>query len=175
WAAYTAALEANPLVVKVGLTSFVGFAVGDVLAQLVVEKTTKYDFARTARLASFGLLIHGTTSHFFYGKLDSLIKGTTSAAVAKKVAVDQLFWNPCFGVMFLGYMGAIKRDLWTSVKGSRVAAPSAAGPFARGTVVDARWTVWPLANAINFKRVPSAQRVLYINSVQIFYNCFLSI
>ena len=37
------------------------------------------------------------------------------------------------------------------------------------------WKVWPLAHAINFKFIPSSQRVLYINTIQIGYNCFLSL
>ena len=40
---------------------------------------------------------------------------------------------------------------------------------------DSSWTVWPIAHAINFKFIPNSQRVLYINTIQIFYNCFLSI
>ncbi|KAJ8599436.1 hypothetical protein CTAYLR_007999 [Chrysophaeum taylorii] len=166
WAAYEKALEENPLLIK-GLTSFVGFTLGDILAQLFIEKKGPYDPVRTARLASFGFLVHGTTSHWFYGVLDGKIPGTTAGAVASKVAIDQILWNPIFGVMFFGYMGIlegsgiegtilkIKRDLITQVTGS--------------------WTVWPLAHAINFKFVPNQQRVLYINTIQIFYNCFLSI
>jgi protein Mpv17 len=61
--------------------------------------------------------------------------------------------------MFFGYMGAaeglppkaiesrIKNNLWASVKGS--------------------WTVWPVAHAINFRFVPTSQRLLYINSIQV--------
>lgn len=41
--------------------------------------------------------------------------------------------------------------------------------------VKGSWKVWPLAHAINFRFIPSSQRVLYINSIQIGYNCFLSI
>ena len=37
------------------------------------------------------------------------------------------------------------------------------------------WKVWPLAHAINFRFIPSSQRVLYINTIQIGYNCFLSL
>lgn len=116
---------------------------------------------------SFGFLIHGTTSHWFYGKLDGAIPGTGAGAVASKVFIDQVLWNPIFGVMFFSYIGIlegsgiqgtitkIKRDLITQVTGS--------------------WTVWPLAHAINFKFIPTEQRVLYINVIQVFYNCFLSI
>ncbi len=37
------------------------------------------------------------------------------------------------------------------------------------------WKVWPVAHAINFRFIPTQQRVLYINSIQIGYNCFLSL
>lgn len=37
------------------------------------------------------------------------------------------------------------------------------------------WSVWPIAHAINFRLIPTSQRLLYINTIQIFYNCFLSI
>lgn len=165
WAAYAAALEKDPLLIK-GLTSMTGFLLGDVLAQLFIEKG-QYDVVRTIRMASFGLLVHGTTGHWFYGKLDAAIVGTGAAQVASKVAIDQIIWNPIFGVMFFGYMGLfegagldgtvkkIKRDLMKQVTGS--------------------WTVWPIAHAINFRFIPNSQRILYINSIQIFYNCFLSI
>ena len=144
-----------------------GFAIGDILAQQFIEKKGKYNLNRTLKMASFGLLVHGTTSHWFYGKLDGKIPGTDAGAVASKVFIDQVLWNPIFGVMFFGYMGLwerqgvdgtikrIKGDLMTQVTGS--------------------WTVWPVAHAINFKFIPTEQRVLYINTIQIFYNCFLSI
>lgn len=166
WAAYNNALEEKPLLMK-GMTSFMGFLLGDIMAQTLIEKSGPYDPIRTARFASFGFLVHGTSSHWFYGNLDKLIPGTGAAAVASKVGIDQLIWNPIFGCMFFGYMGVlegeglggaykkIKRDLLTQVTGS--------------------WTVWPIAHAINFKFIPSSQRVLYINTIQIFYNCFLSI
>lgn len=34
--------------------------------------------------------------------------------------------------------------------------------------------MWPLAHLINFRFVPSSQRILYINTVQVGYNTFLS-
>lgn len=71
----------------------------------------------------------------------------------------QVLWNPIFGTLFFGYMGAaeglglsaiksrIENNLWSSVKGS--------------------WTVWPVAHAINFRYIPTSQRLLYINSIQV--------
>ncbi|CAM9199720.1 unnamed protein product [Chrysoparadoxa australica] len=122
---------------------------------------------RTLRLGSFGALVHGPTGHFFYGFLDSKIPGTGPKQVASKVAIDQLVWNPIFGCMFFSYLGLaegksvgeiktkISNDLQTAVMGS--------------------WAVWIPAHTINFRFVPTSQRLLYINSIQIGYNIFLSV
>lgn len=166
WVAYNSLLESQPILTK-SLTSMTGFALGDLLAQKFIEKKEELDLTRLMKLASFGALVHGSTGHFFYNFLDSKIPGTAALTVAKKVFIDQVLWNPIFGCMFFGYMGAvdgmspgaisdkIKNNLWTSVRGS--------------------WSVWPIAHAINFRLIPTSQRLLYINTIQIFYNCFLSI
>ena len=166
WARYNAMLEAQPLLTK-ALTSLVGFTTGDVLAQNFVEGSDEpYDFMRTVRLGSFGLLVHGTTGHYFYGFLDSKMPGTKPVTVASKVAIDQVLWNPIFGLMFFGYLNVaegksfetytkkIQNDLPTAVMGS--------------------WAVWVPAHTINFAFIPPAQRLLYINTIQIGYNIFLS-
>ena len=166
WARYNMLLEAQPLLTK-ALTSLTGFTAGDVLAQKFVEPDDKpYDIMRTIRLGSFGFLLHGTTGHYFYGFLDSKLPGTKPITVATKVAIDQTIWNPLFGLMFFGYLNVmegksfetytkkIKTDLQTAVMGS--------------------WAVWVPAHTINFAFVPPSQRLLYINSIQIGYNVFLS-
>jgi protein Mpv17 len=166
WARYNSLLEAQPLLTK-ALTSFTGFTAGDVLAQCFIEKDSKgFDAMRTIRMGSFGFLLHGTTGHYFYGMLDSKLPGTKPVTVATKVAIDQTIWNPIFGCMFFGYLNLmegksfdtytnkLKSDLKTAVMGS--------------------WAVWVPAHTINFAFVPPAQRLLYINTIQIGYNVFLS-
>ena len=166
WAKYNAMLEAQPLLTK-ALTSLTGFTIGDILAQKFVNDDSKpYDVMRTIRLGSFGFLIHGTTGHYFYGFLDSKLPGTKPVTVASKVLIDQTMWNPIFGLMFFGYLNAVegksfedytnklKADLKTAVMGS--------------------WAVWVPAHTINFAFIPPSQRLLYINSIQIGYNIFLS-
>lgn len=83
------------------LTSFVGFTVGDILAQTFVENNdndkdgeSSYDIMRTVRLSTFGLLVHGTTGHYFYSFLDGQLPGTDAITVAEKVVIDQVLWNP---------------------------------------------------------------------------------
>jgi protein Mpv17 len=167
WARYNKLLDAQPLLTK-ALTSLTGFTVGDLLAQNFVESEPgkPYDLMRTVRMGSFGFLIHGTTGHYFYGFLDGKFPGTKPMTVATKVAIDQTVWNPIFGLMFFGYLNLvegkslkdyqnkIEQDLKTAVIGS--------------------WAVWVPAHTVNFAFIPPSQRLLYINTIQIGYNIFLS-
>jgi protein Mpv17 len=105
WKRYEQLLEETPLLMK-ALTSLTGFALGDILAQKVIQKVDSFDFLRLLRLASFGFLVHGTSSHVFYGWLDGKFPGTSAQVVFAKVLVDQVFWAPIFGMMFFSYIAA---------------------------------------------------------------------
>ena len=222
WKRYEQLLEETPLLMK-ALTSMTGFALGDILAQKVIQKVDSFDILRLLRLASFGFLVHGTTSHVFYGWLDGKFPGTSAQVVFAKVLVDQVFWAPIFGMMFFSYIAAaelkglgnvfdkMKDELVTQVDSvpvpegpisadaatarrprldgahsTRVPCPTqrpdltalrvaSVRPRACARQVTGSWMVWPLAHAINFRIIPSSQRVLYINTIQIGYNCFLSL
>jgi protein Mpv17 len=168
WAKYNAALTANPLKVKT-LTSFFGFTLGDLIAQSPDMLSGKpWDYMRTARFSAFGLCIHGPIGHYWYQFLDRTVMTNapkSGIAVATKTAIDQLLWAPIFTSIFFSFMKTVeghpdqvvdevKTKLWPTMK--------------------VNWGVWPLAHLINFRFVPSSQRILYINSVQIGYNTFLS-
>ena len=56
WAAYNAALARHPVLVK-SATSFIGFLIGDLIAQAIVGNP--YDGHRTLRLVLFGMLMDG--------------------------------------------------------------------------------------------------------------------
>jgi len=166
WKQYEQLLDEKPLLMK-ALTSFTGFALGDILAQKFIQKTDPFDWFRLFRLASFGFLVHGTSSHWFYGMLDGKIPGTSAKVVFTKVFIDQVLWNPCFGVMFFSYVALLE------LKGISYVIDKTKNELL--TQVTGSWKVWPLAHAINFRYIPSSQRVLYINTIQIGYNCFLSL
>jgi protein Mpv17 len=130
WARYNKLLDAQPILTK-ALTSLTGFTLGDILAQKFINDNGKpYDIMRTVRLGSFGFFLHGPSGHYFYGFLDAKLPSTKPVTVATKVAIDQLFWNPIFGLMFFGYLNAvegksledyklkIQADLKTAVMGS---------------------------------------------------------
>jgi len=166
WARYNKLLDAQPLLTK-ACTSLVGFTVGDVLAQNFVNEDGKpYDIMRTMRLGTFGLLLHGTTGHYFYGFLDSKLPGTKPVTVATKVAIDQVVWNPIFGCMFFGYLNACEGKSFAEYKAKLNSDLK--------TAVMGSWAVWVPAHTVNFAFIPPAQRLLYINTIQIGYNIFLS-
>jgi len=167
WAAYEEVLKKQPLLTK-SVTSFVGFALGDILAQNFLKKegSEGFDWARLLRLSSFGFVVHAPTGHWFYGNLDNLIKGNGIAQVASKVAIDQVLWAPIFTFMFFTYTGLLEgksvSQIVEKIKNDTV------------TAVTGSWKVWPIAHAINFRFISTENRILYINSIQIFYNVFLS-
>lgn len=167
WTGYNLSLEKNPILTK-ALTSLIGFFLGDLLAQKFLSADdAEINKGRLARMASFGFLIHGPTGHYFYSALDRVIVGTSPLKVASKVAIDQVLWAPIFTCLFFGYLGIaerksrkeivdkIKNDTWTGVKAS--------------------WKFWPVAHTINFALIPTSQRLLYINTLQVGYNVILSL
>merc|ERR1719199_2079822 len=64
WAAYNEQLDKNPLTAK-ACTSLVGWALGDLLAQIFIAGGP-FDMKRFISLSAFGFLYHGPSGHYFY-------------------------------------------------------------------------------------------------------------
>lgn len=89
-----------------------------------------WDAKRTAKMAAFGLALHGPIGHYWYGFLDRSIMAhapTSAAAVATKTAIDQILWAPIFTSVFFGSMKVmdgkgdeiqeeISNKLWPTMK-----------------------------------------------------------
>jgi protein Mpv17 len=120
WARYNKALTAKPLQTKT-LTSLTGFVLGDLVAQSP---------ERTAKMAAFGVALHGPIGHYWYGFLDKTIMAhapTSARAVVTKTAIDQILWAPIFTSVFFGSMkimdgkpgeisGELQEKLWPTMK-----------------------------------------------------------
>jgi len=165
WKAYTDALDSNPLPTK-AMTSLVGWALGDYLAQVFISGGP-FDMKRFITLSVFGLIYHGPSGHFFYDWLDEKIPGNEFKIVASKVAIDQILWCPIFMTVFFTYLGLVNGDsmsvIGTKIKNDLLSA------------CQGSWKVWPVVHAVSFRFVPTKFRLLYINTVQIAFNMFLSI
>ena len=117
----------------------------------------------------FGLILYGPASRAWYGVLDQYVYpeiADSPIAVTAKTALDQLIWAPilitglfawdlqCKGEnMSEELPGKLNRDLLNTLK--------------------VNWTFWPVFHLINFRFVSPADRILYINCVQVLYNVFL--
>eukprot|EP00957_Ditylum_brightwellii_P021993 1658820-Ditylum_brightwellii.AAC.1 len=161
WAAYNEALDKSPLTAK-SLTSLVGWGLGDLLAQLFINKSAPFDVKRLITLSVFGLIYHGPSGHYFYNWLDSKIEGTEAKDVFTKVAIDQILWCPIFMTVFFTYLGLVNGDSFAAI-GDKIKNDLF-------TACQGSWKVWPFVHAVNFKFISTKHRLVFINSVQIAFN-----
>ncbi|KAL0043396.1 hypothetical protein WJX79_003578 [Trebouxia sp. C0005] len=156
------------------MTSLAGFCLGDFIAQQAARRSNKalaaepYDVQRTMRLAFYGGCIAGPIGHNWFNFLDKMVfpKAATSAkAIASKILLDQMIMAPIGTCLFY---------IVTSVlQGETQQVPSKLKEKFIPTLI-ASYTLWPAAHAINFKFVPSSQRILYTNIVSILWTYILS-
>jgi protein Mpv17 len=195
--AYESVLASSPLLTKC-VTSGVGFAVADVVAQSLSGGFR--DANRTAANAVFGLALYGPLSSAWYGALDALILPDSpngAAAVAAKTALDQLLWAPVLVTGLFAWDMARKgeplvvarerregnpetpRDPSSrnpTPKRDRNASVGGLGAKLEDDLLDTlkvNWTFWPAFHVLNFRFVAPPDRILYINAVQVLYNVFL--
>ncbi|GAB4819142.1 hypothetical protein N2152v2_006188 [Parachlorella kessleri] len=162
---YDAALRSNPVQTK-ALTSFVGFALGDVLAQGILGDG--FDVLRCLRLSLYGLLLDGPIGHAWYQQLDSRVypdEPTSNRAVLIKTAADQLLWAPVMTCVFFAFIKLLELQ-------PELILPTIQDKLVK-TIV-ANYVLWPLAHWINFRYVPSEYRILYNNVVAVAWTCYLS-
>ena len=122
---------------------------------------------RVITLSIFGFIYHGPSGHYFYNWLDSKITGTDAKDVALKVGIDQILWCPLFMTVFFTYLGLVNGDGFAAI-GKKIQTDLF-------SAVQGSWKVWPLVHAVNFKFISNKHRLVFINSVQIAFNMFLSL
>lgn len=168
---YQESLFTRPVLTK-SLTCFFGAIVGDLLAQWVSAPVggMSFDAARNLQLASFGLLIGGTSAHYWHTWLERRICPSAPKApraVISKLALDQTVYAPISNVIFLGWMHLLGGG-----------ATSAMIPYIAATlpkVLVANWAVWPAANYIAFRYVAADMRILYANVLGVLWVIYVSV
>ncbi|CAL5229356.1 g12667 [Coccomyxa viridis] len=117
---------------------------------------------------AFGVTLDGPIGHVWYTLLDGKVfpnEPTSNRAVVCKMLLDQLLWAPFFSCVFF---------VFTNVLAGH---PEAVLPSIQAKLLPmmiANFAVWPIAHLINFKFIPSQQRILYINCCQILWSAYLS-
>lgn len=164
WEWYLEWLDKQPLLTK-ALTSSLLVAVGDIVSQLVIEKVDHLDGRRLLNMSIIGGCLIGPTLHFWYGALNRLITGATSAAAIGRLCCDQFLFAPFFIATIFGAIFALEGRLGALEQHLRTAWPEA---------IQSNWRLWIPAMFITFRFVPPHLQVLWVNFVALWWNTYLS-
>jgi len=117
-------------------------------------------------MTCIGIGLMGVAGGKWYALIDKKLPGTDMRTIAKKVCLDQFVFAPPFYFSFYFGMSLLEghslQHTYEHVKKK----------FLPTYAVDLLF--WPAAQAVNFRFVTPPNRVLYISSLCIFWNAFLS-
>ncbi|KNC99011.1 uncharacterized protein SPPG_05961 [Spizellomyces punctatus DAOM BR117] len=159
--------------VRASLTSGTLYTIGDLLNQGFVEPRVSgsdrsqfrdVDWLRTGKFALTGALLHGPFFLYGFTMLDRLCGQARSlGAVFKKSVAGQVLLFPPYVLSFLSMTALLDgQSPWDRIQSRFVPI------MVNGSIV------WPIANVINFRYLPSQWRIAYINIVGIGWNTYLS-
>ncbi|KAF9960070.1 Protein required for ethanol metabolism [Mortierella alpina] len=171
---YTRALASYPLATQ-AVTTGILFGSGDLIAQFLVEQkastvsatASAWDKARTARMAVFGAGFAGPVLHHWYRYLDRSIRLSTPVkSLLARVAVDQVFFAPCFIASFFVGQGLLAGASRETIQGRiKQGYPGA---------LKSNYMVWPAVQCLNFWLVPLQHRLMVVNTFALGWNTYLS-
>ncbi|XP_031107935.1 protein SYM1-like [Ipomoea triloba] len=200
WTWYQNCMAERPLETQV-ISSGILWAIADVVAQSISISTAKKRLLISVAEASFGNTIillmfqgsnkeltmdrkrvgitcmygigfFGPLGHFWYKGLDQFIKlrfrlqPNSLQFLATKVAVDILVFGPLNLLLFFTYMGFSMGKSASQVK------ETIKRDFLPALALEG--SVWPLAQAVNFRYVPVQYQLLYVNVFSLLDSAFLS-
>ncbi|XP_017957900.1 mpv17-like protein 2 [Drosophila navojoa] len=124
-----------------------------------------WDRTRTLRMGISGFTV-GIVCHYWYQYLDYYYPKRSFSTVVRKIILDQCICSPFYISIFFLTMGLLEDKSWEEVM-EEIHDKA-------WTLYKAEWTVWPIAQMINFFFVAPKYRVLYDNSVSLGYDVFTS-
>ncbi|CRK92502.1 CLUMA_CG006041, isoform A [Clunio marinus] len=149
-----------------GVQASILMATGDAIAQIGVEKKTKFDFQRSSHFLLIGFF-GGLGLRKWYGVLQSRFTSPNKTAnTLKKVAVDQLFFAPAFIGALVGSVGLLQgqnpNDITKKLKRE---FPD---------ILLANYKLWPAVQLLNFYFVPLNYQVVLVQVVAVLWNTYVS-
>ncbi|XP_017052284.1 mpv17-like protein 2 [Drosophila ficusphila] len=142
--------------------------VGDILEQhleIYCNEIERFEATRTAHMAISGVTV-GVICHYWYKMLDKRMPGRSMRVVAKKIVLDQLICSPIYITVFFITLGLLeqkdKHEVWEEIKEKA------------WKLYAAEWTVWPVAQFVNFYWIPTHYRIFYDNIISLGYDVLTS-
>ncbi|TRY71627.1 hypothetical protein TCAL_16166 [Tigriopus californicus] len=167
WDLYLHTLNKNPLTTQIVQTGAL-MGAGDVIAQKVLEKKSKFDTARCLRFVALGSFMVAPTIRVWYLSMERLVGPSVPKirAALSKVALDQGCFAPTFNAVFLSVIGVCQGKNWEQVK-EKLSREYR-------DVMLTNYTIWPPVQMINFFFVPFLLRPLVVSIIALVWNTYLS-
>ncbi|XP_037718559.1 mpv17-like protein 2 [Drosophila subpulchrella] len=142
--------------------------VGDTMEQSYerfIGELPGWNRIRTVRMGISGFTV-GLVCHYWYQYLDYLYPHRTFKVVIIKILLDQFICSPFYIAVFFLTMAILEDNTWEELK--QEIKDKALILYA------AEWTVWPLAQFINFLLIRPQYRVFYDNTISLGYDIYTS-
>jgi protein Mpv17 len=111
-----------------------------------------------------GIAIFGPAATTWFKFLQTkVVLPNKKLEICARVGVDQLLFAPTNLFVFLSTMSILE-----GVSPREKLAKTYTG------ALQSNWMVWPFVQVVNFSFVPLDYRVLFVNGLSIFWNCYLS-
>ncbi|CAM9471059.1 unnamed protein product, partial [Scytosiphon promiscuus] len=140
--------------------------------QQFLDRTRGVDFSRSAKVGLLGILLNGFALGAWYRVLDRYIGSdrTRIQQVLKKCVVDQMVYAPFSITSFVGYAAVLNGGGPSKVLGDT--KRNLEETFWSTWLMD--WKVWPAANLVMFRFIPSSYRPSFASVVQVAWQAYMS-
>ncbi|ESP00470.1 hypothetical protein LOTGIDRAFT_112617 [Lottia gigantea] len=176
--AFVKKLFSKHLLVTNTVTCGALLTIGDLIVQSIEKRNKKtkkpretssflanIDWERSGRMCLIGT-VFGPVNHLFYKYLDKHFVGKSLKVVMKKMAVDQFVAAPIFTSLFI-YSDCI-------LEGKSTAITQEEWKEKFPVIFLGDCVFWPPVQFVNFYFFPPKYRVLYVASVTLVWNTYLS-
>eukprot|EP00128_Syssomonas_multiformis_P014424 Colp12_sorted_trinity150504_noHs@29 len=157
----------HKIVLKKSAVSALTAAIGNLIAQRAVYKTTKRFVLRDViAFAVFGFAFTGPITHNLYAQLEQWFPRNVPNATLKKLLVERLLFQPGFILLFLSAIGCLQG------KSIKEVSKNVNARYIPTLIMN--WKVWTPAQIVNLSVVPLQYRVFFANMVALVWNAYLS-
>ncbi|CAN0198168.1 unnamed protein product [Ectocarpus sp. 12 AP-2014] len=140
--------------------------------QQFIDRTRGVDYARSGKVGLLGIMLNGFALGAWYRVLDRYIGSdrTRFQQILKKLVVDQMVYAPFSITSFLGYAAVLNGGGPAKVVDET--KKNLGETFWSIWLTD--WKVWPAANLVMFRFIPSSYRPSFASMVQVAWQAYLS-